>query len=136
VQSVISQVVVAVELLLGFLLMAGVAVLAAALLSSLDERRHEAIVLRTLGARQSFLSKSLFSEFMLLGLMAGLLASAGTEAVSWMISQQLFDLEAKFHPWLWLACPVLGMLVVTISGLWTTRKISRVAPAIALREST
>ena len=135
VEQLIAQVVLAVELLLGFLLLAGVAVLAAALLASLDERRHEAVVLRTLGASQVFLRRSLLAEFVILGVFAGLLAAIGTEAVSQLISQQLFDLAAKLHPWLWLVSPLFGAVIVTLSGLWMTRKVAKVAPAVALRET-
>ncbi len=136
VQQVIAQVVVAVELLLSFLLLSGVAVLIAALLASLDERRREAVVLRTLGASRGFLQRSLLAEFSLLGLLAGLLAAGGTEGVAALINDQVFDLPARFHPWLWLAAPLVGVLVVAFSGTLATRRIQHVSPAIALRETT
>jgi len=135
VQQVIAQVVVAVELLLSFLLLAGVAVLVAALLASLDERRREAVVVRTLGASRAFLRRSLLAEFLLLGLLAGLLSAFGTEAVAALINAQVFDLPASFHPWLWLLAPLVGMVVVAGSGTLATRRIQQVSPAIALRET-
>ncbi|MFZ5841976.1 MAG: ABC transporter permease [Pseudomonadota bacterium] len=135
VQKVIAQVVVAVELLLSFLLLSGVAVLIAALLASLDERRREAVVLRTLGASRGFLQRSLLAEFTLLGLLAGLLAAAGTEGVAALINGQVFDLEARFHPWLWYTAPLLGAVIVALSGLLSTRRIQQVSPAVALRET-
>lgn len=136
VQLVIAQVVVAVELLLSFLLLSGVAVLVAALLASLDERRREAVVLRTLGASRGFLQRSLLAEFLLLGLLAGLLAAAGTEGVAALINGQVFDLEARFHPWLWLSAPLIGAVIVAGSGTLATRRIQQVSPAVALRETT
>jgi putative ABC transport system permease protein len=135
VQQVIAQVVVAVELLLSFLLLSGVAVLVAALLASLDERRREAVVLRTLGASRGFLQRSLLAEFLLLGLLAGLLAAGGTEGVAALINDQVFDLPARFHPWLWLISPLVGMAVVAFSGTLATRRIQQVSPAVALRET-
>ena len=135
VQQVIAQVVVAVELLLSFLLLSGVAVLVAALLASLDERKREAVVLRTLGASRGFLQRSLLAEFLLLGLLAGLLAAGGTEGVAALVNMQVFDLEARFHPWLWLVAPVVGAIVVAFSGALATRRIQQVSPAVALRET-
>ncbi|NQD38778.1 FtsX-like permease family protein [Permianibacter sp. IMCC34836] len=135
VQQVIAQVVVAVELLLSFLLLSGVAVLIAALLASLDERRREAVVLRTLGASRAFLQRSLLAEFLLLGLLAGLLAAGGTEGVAALINDQVFDLSARFHPWLWWVSPLIGMVIVASAGTLATRRIQQVSPAIALRET-
>jgi putative ABC transport system permease protein len=133
VQAVLAQVAAAVELLLGFLLLAGVAVTVAALLSSLDERRREAVLLRTLGAQKSFLRSSMWSEFLVLGLLAGLLAAACTEATMALVSHRLFDLTPRLHPWVWWAVPVAGALVLSAAGWLTTRRIAQVTPMRALR---
>jgi putative ABC transport system permease protein len=64
----------AVQLVFGFAVLAGLAVLYAALQASADERRHELAVLRALGARRSQLASALLAEFAVLGALAGLLA--------------------------------------------------------------
>jgi putative ABC transport system permease protein len=133
VQAVLEQVAAAVELLLGFLLLAGVAVAIAALLSSLDERKREAVLLRTLGAQKSFLNVSLLSEFLLLGLLAGLLAAVCTEATMSLVSHRLFELPPRLHPWVWWAAPVAGASLLAAAGWFTTRRIARVTPMRALR---
>lgn len=133
IEAVVAQVVAAIELLLAFLLLSGVAVLVAALLASLDERRQEAVMLRTLGARQAFVRVSLWSEFLVLGALAGLLAAALTEAAMYQVAQEMFELEPKFHPWLWWLVPGAGALLVAGSGWAATRRITRVTPLQALR---
>src|SRR6185312_2021026 len=50
---------------------AGILVLAAALAASAAERRHEAALLRTLGARRAQLRVAAACEFAMLGLVAG-----------------------------------------------------------------
>ena len=133
IEAVIDQVIGAIQLLLGFLLAAGVAVVVATLLASLDARRQEAVLLRTLGARRAYLAKGLWSEFLALGLLAGLLASACAEIAMALISDRLFELPARLHPWLWFALPLAGALLIGLSGWLTTRHITRVPPMQSIR---
>jgi len=134
IEAVFAQIIGAIQLLLGFLLAAGMAVVIATLLASLDARRQEAILLRTLGAQRAYLAKGLWSEFLALGLLAGLLASACAEIAMALIAHRLFDLPVHLHPWLWLALPLAGALLVGTSGWLTTRHITRVPPMQSLRE--
>jgi putative ABC transport system permease protein len=134
IEAVFAQIIGAIQLLLGFLLAAGMAVVIATLLASLDARQQEAVLLRTLGAQRAYLAKSLWSEFLALGLLAGLLASACAEIAMALIAQRLFDLPLRLHPWLWLALPLAGALLVGMSGWLTTRHITRVPPMQSLRE--
>lgn len=133
IERVFAQIVAAIQLLLGFLLAAGMAVVVATLLASLDARQQEAVLLRTLGAQRAYLAKGLWSEFLALGLLAGLLATVCAEIAMALIADRLFDLPARLHPWLWLALPAAGALLVGLSGWLTTRHITRVPPMQSLR---
>ena len=133
IEAVFDQIIGAIQLLLGFLLAAGMAVVISTLLASLDARQQEAVLLRTLGAQRAYLAKSLWSEFLALGLLAGLLASACAEIAMALISDRLFELPARLHPWLWLALPLAGALLVGMSGWLTTRHITRVPPMQSIR---
>ncbi len=133
IEAVFDQIIGAIQLLLGFLLAAGMAVVIATLLASLDARQQEAVLLRTLGAQHAYLAKSLWSEFLALGLLAGLLASACAEIAMALISDRLFELPARLHPWLWLALPLAGALLIGMSGWLTTRHITRVPPMQSIR---
>ncbi|HEY9098315.1 MAG TPA: FtsX-like permease family protein [Thiobacillus sp.] len=133
IEAVFDQIIGAIQLLLGFLLAAGMAVVIATLLASLDARQQEAVLLRTLGAQRAYLAKGLWSEFLALGLLAGLLASACAEIAMALISDRLFELPARLHPWLWLALPLAGALLVGMSGWLTTRHITRVPPMQSIR---
>lgn len=133
IEAVFAQIIGAIQLLLGFLLAAGMAVVVATLLASLDARQQEAVLLRTLGAQRAYLAKSLWSEFIALGLLAGLLASACAEIAMALIAHRLFELPVQLHPWLWLALPTAGALLVGTSGWLTTRHITRVPPMQSIR---
>ncbi|MGA9163143.1 MAG: FtsX-like permease family protein, partial [Thiobacillus sp.] len=133
IEAVFAQIIGAIQLLLGFLLAAGMAVVIATLLASLDARQQEAVLLRTLGAQRAYLAKSLWSEFVALGCLAGLLASACAEIAMALIAHRLFELPVRLHPWLWLALPAAGALLVGLSGWLTTRHITRVPPMQSIR---
>ena len=133
IEAVFDQIIGAIQLLLGFLLAAGMAVVVATLLASLDARQQEAVLLRTLGAQRAYLAKGLWSEFLALGLLAGLLASACAEIAMALIADRLFELPVRLHPWLWLALPAAGALLVGASGWLTTRHITRVPPMQSIR---
>jgi len=133
IEAVFAQIIGAIQLLLGFLLAAGMAVVVATLLASLDARRQEAVLLRTLGAQRAYLARGLWSEFLALGLLAGLLASTCAEIAMALIGERLFDLPPQLHPWLWLALPLAGALLVGTSGWLTTRHITRVPPMQSIR---
>ena len=132
-EAVFNQILGAIQLLLGFLLAAGLAVVLATLLASLDARQQEAVLLRTLGAARAYLARGLWSEFIVLGLLAGLLASVCAEVAMAIIADRMFDLAPQFHPWLWGVLPVTGALLIGASGWLTTRHITRVPPMQSLR---
>jgi len=134
IEAVFDQIIGAIQLLLGFLLAAGMAVVIATLLASLDARQQEAVLLRTLGAQRAYLAKGLWSEFLALGGLAGLLASACAEIAMALIGDRLFELPIRLHPWLWIVLPLAGALLVGLSGWLTTRQITRVPPMQSIRE--
>ena len=132
-EAMFNQIISAIQLLLGFLLAAGLAVVIATLLSSLDARQQEAVLLRTLGAQRAYLRQSLSSEFIILGLLSGLLASICAEVAMAMIARRLFELPTQLHPWLWILLPVTGATIVGVTGWWLTRSITRIPPMQSIR---
>lgn len=132
-EAVFARIIATIQWLSGFLLAAGMAVVVATLLASLDARRHEAVLLRTLGAERAWLARGLLAEFAVLGALAGVLATACAELAMMLIAGRLFDLPGRLHPGLWLALPAAGALLVTASGWLTTRHITRVPPMHSIR---
>jgi putative ABC transport system permease protein len=132
-EAVFKQIISAIQLLLGFLLATGLAVVVATLLASLDARQQEAVLLRTLGAQRAYLTQSLSSEFIILGLLAGLLASLCAEVAMAVIAQRLFELPLKLHPGLWALLPVAGAAIIGTTGWLVTRHITRVPPMQSIR---
>jgi putative ABC transport system permease protein len=135
VREIVDQVGGAVRWVLGFSLLAGALVLAAALATSAAERRHEAALLRTLGARRGQLRLAAACEFALLGLIAGLTAAVGAAGAGWWLGRAVFRLD-DFVPPLWplVDAALLAALVVMLLGLAGTRRVTRTSPMRLLRE--
>jgi putative ABC transport system permease protein len=133
-QSILRQVTLAIELVLALALVAGFTVLFAAVRATLDQRLREDALLRAMGAGKRLLNASLWAEFLVLGALAGLLASAMSESLSWLVFSRIFDLVWHPHPLLWLITPVLSALVVGVCGYLNTRAVVRTSPVAMLRE--
>ncbi len=135
VREIVDRVGNAVRWILGFSLLAGALVLAAALAASAAERRHEAALLRTLGARRNQLRAAAACEFALLGLVAGLTAALGAAGAGLWLGHAVFHIDG-FVPPVWpLALSALGAaLVVMLLGLAGTRQVTRTSPMRLLRE--
>jgi putative ABC transport system permease protein len=134
VREIVDRVGGAVRWVLGFSLLAGALVLAAALAASAQERRHEAALLRTLGARRVQLRAAAACEFALLGLVAGLTAAMGAAGTGLWLGHAVFHIEGFVPP----LGPLIGAaaaaaFVVMLLGLLGTRKVLHTSPIELLR---
>lgn len=135
VQEIMDQVARAVEFVFLFTLLAGVAVLYAAVGATRDERVYEAAVLRTLGASARQLRAAQFAEFFAIGMFAGMLAAVGASVTAYVLSSQVFHLPFRFNPWLWVTGPLAGGAGVAAAGWLATRGGMRHPPLWAFRNA-
>jgi putative ABC transport system permease protein len=133
IRGIIEKASLAVQAVFIFTLAAGVAVLFAAVQSTIDERRFESALLRALGARKRTVFAGVMAEFAALGLAAGVLASAGASILAAIVAVQLFELPYEFNPLLWVAGIVAGVSVVCASGFIAARGAVNSPPVDVLR---
>lgn len=133
VRGIVQKASLAVQAVFVFTLAAGIAVLFAAVQSTIDERRFESAMLRALGARKRTVFAGVMAEFAALGAAAGVLASAGASILAAIVAIRLFELPYQFNPWLWIAGVGAGVLVVSISGYVAARSAVNAAPVDVLR---
>jgi putative ABC transport system permease protein len=124
----------AIELVLGLILISGGLVLLSSIQASMDERFKQHAILRTLGAGRRLVMGSLVVEFCVLGFFAGLLATIGAEITVYALETQIFELEYSVNPVLWLLGPVVGMVLIGTVGTLATLRVVRTPPTIVLRE--
>ncbi len=134
VQQMIRQVSQAIEFVFLFTMLAGFAVLYAAIASTQDERIYEAAIFRALGARREQLSRAWAAEFAILGGLSGLLASAGASALGYVIGEHVLHLDYTFNPWIWLIGTAAGVVGVLLAGLLGTRSALSSPPLLTLRK--
>jgi putative ABC transport system permease protein len=134
VRVLMDRVTLAVEFIFLFTLLAGLAVLYAAIQANQDERRYENAVLRTLGARKPVLLRGLFAEFFTLGALAGLLGGLAASALAWLLAERVFHFAYQFDPRIGLVGIAFGLAIVGIAGVLGTRGVLTQPPAITLRE--
>jgi putative ABC transport system permease protein len=133
VRGIIEKATMAVQAVFFFTLAAGIAVLFAAVQSTIDERRFESAMLRALGARKRIVFAGVMAEFAALGTAAGVLASAGASILAAVLAVQLFELPYSFNPLLWVVGVAAGLLVVCASGYFAARSAINSAPVDVLR---
>lgn len=133
VRGIIEKASLAVQAVFVFTLAAGIAVLFAAVQSTIDERRFESAMLRALGARKRIVFMGVMAEFAALGAAAGLLAAAGASALAAVVAVQLFNLPYSFNPLLWVSGVAAGIVVVCLSGWFAARSAISSAPVEVLR---
>jgi putative ABC transport system permease protein len=134
VRSIMERVSLAVEFIFLFTILAGLAVLYAAIQANQDERRFENAVLRTLGAKRKTLLLGLVAEFTTLGALSGLLAGLAATSLAWLLAENIFKFEYQFDISVALTGVISGTLIVVIAGILGTRSVLTHPPVKTLRE--
>lgn len=134
VRQIIDRVVLGVEYVFGFTLLAGLLVLYAAIQATRDERMYEGALLRTMGAGRRVLGGGLLAEFALVGALAGTLAAVAAGVIGLGLSEFLFGMSYRPDPWLWLIGAGFGTVGVAVAGYWATRGVLSRPPLEVLRQ--
>ena len=135
VREIIERVTSAVTWVLGFSLLAGLLVLLAALSATSEERRFEAALLRTLGARRGQLSAAVLGEFSLLGLLASGIAAFGAAAAGGALARNIFKIGYDVPALELTVAAAAATVVVALAGWLGTRRVSRAPPLLVLRKA-
>lgn len=135
IQSILGQVTVAVEFVLVFALLAGIAVLYAAVHSDLDERIFNSCILRTLGANKGIIRRNQGIEFVSLGLISGFLGAFASEILLWLLYSRIFDLAPRLNWEVCLITPLAASCLIGSFGLWVTRRTVSQSPLVLIREN-
>ena len=77
------------------------------------------------GAGKRLLRRTLWCEFALLGLVAGIAAAVGAEAALWLLQSRVFDFPWTPTPVLWWALPLASALLLSLCGGWLGVRLLR-----------
>ncbi len=134
VRKVLDKASLAVEVVLVFVILAGLAVLFATTRATLDEKLYESAILKTLGANKSFVRKTTLVEYWVLGILSGGLAAIASEGLAFVLYQFIFKMEPELHWWIWVGAPLAGLLMVVPAGAIGNRKVLSLPPVAVLNE--
>ncbi len=135
IQKIIQQVSDGVLLVLFLTLAGGCLVLFAAVISSVDNRKKEAGLLRALGSSRQLILGSILVEFAILGFLAGFIAIVGAEVLLFGLQTVVLDTPIQPHYLYWLISPVSGSLLLMLMGYFSCRRVVTTPPSIILREA-
>jgi putative ABC transport system permease protein len=133
VTAIIGQVTLAVETILGFVLLAGLMVTLAAIHSTMNERLREGALLRTLGAGRSTLNRNQWSDFAGMGAISGLVGVLGAELVNALLYHRVFELDYAPAWWAWIMIPLASALLIGMAGVLNSRRVLQRSPIESLR---
>ncbi|HYG54526.1 MAG TPA: FtsX-like permease family protein [Burkholderiales bacterium] len=134
-QGVIDQLVTAVQFVFLFALGAGLLVLYSALVATEDERRREAAVMRVYGASRAQVTGAQRTEFLTMGLLAGVLATLAAAAIGQLLARRIFELDLAPSLALWIVGPLAGVALLALNAWLSSRKVLQASPALTLRDS-
>lgn len=133
IQGVVQQITIVVRFLAAFSILAGAVILASSIASTQFRRVREVVVLKTLGAKRNHVAAVFSVEFIVLGLLAGLVGVIFANLLSRVL---LHRLDVAFHvEWLATAIALVGTAVLaTVTGWAASFRILGQKPLQVLRE--
>ena len=133
IQGVVRQITVVVRFLAAFSILSGAVILASSIAGTHFRRVREVVVLKTLGAKRNHIAAVFSVEFIVLGLLAGLVGVIFANLLSRVL---LHRLDVAFHvEWLATAVALVGTAVLaTVTGWVASFRILGQKPLQILRE--
>ena len=107
----VDNFVLAISFVGGFVILSGILILIGSVALTKSQRIYENAILKTLGAKRGSLAGILFTEYGLLGMVAGVIGCGFAVALSYAVSRYLLDIDWHFEP------------VVVVEGLVITTAI-------------
>jgi putative ABC transport system permease protein len=116
VNRLVNNFVIAISFVGSFVLLSGILILIGSVALTKSQRIYENAILKTLGARRRTLGVILLTEYGLLGLLAGLIATGFAIGLSFAVSKYLMNIDWVFDVWLTAGGIFVTMLIVTFVG--------------------
>ncbi len=110
VNKLVNNFVIAISFVGSFVLLTGILILIGSVALTKSQRIYENAVLKTLGAKRRTLAAIIVAEYGLLGLLAGLIASAFSMLLSFLVSVYLMNINWELD----LTVPGVGIVATTM----------------------
>ncbi|MDO6543500.1 ABC transporter permease [Photobacterium sanguinicancri] len=112
IQLMLQQVSLSLSVLAALGVVSGLLLVLTLLRLGLSQRQQEMKLYRTLGASRQRISATVWSEYGMMALIAGVMATLGAESMVAALVYFGFELTPQWHPLLWLGLPVIAVGLV------------------------
>lgn len=133
-QGLISKMSYAIEFVFAFSLLAGLAVLYAALMATREERVRESTLMRVLGASRKQVVLAMLVEFLCVGLLASVVAMLFTNIAAYYLATLVLHIDYQFNVWLSVQGLLAAILLVPFAA-WLVARHQFNQPPRALLQS-
>ncbi|MBP2699684.1 ABC transporter permease [Photobacterium lucens] len=123
IQGLLTQVSWSLTVLAGLGVLSGLLLIMTLLRLSISERQTEIQLYRTLGASRKRIATTLWFEYGIIALLAGIIAAIGAEFVVGLLVVKGFELPFTLHPLMWLGLPVLAIGLVYLVSRSQIKKL-------------
>ena len=123
IQGLLTQVSWSLTVLAGLGVVSGLLLIMTLLRLSISERQMEIQLYRTLGASRKRIAATLWFEYGIIALLAGVIAAIGAEFVVGLLVVKGFELPFSLHPLMWLGLPVLAIALVYLVSRTQIKKL-------------
>ncbi|WP_305838930.1 ABC transporter permease [Photobacterium leiognathi] len=123
IQGLLTQVSWSLTVLAGLGVLSGLLLIMTLLRLSISERQTEIQLYRTLGASLKRIAATLWFEYGIIALLAGIIAAIGAEFVVGLLVVKGFELPFTLHPLMWIGLPVLAIGLVYLVSRSQIKKL-------------
>ena len=133
IRRILSFVTLAISIVGGIALASGVLILIGSVAMTRYQRLYETAILKTLGATSRTIVLMLLFEYGTLGILAGLIGSAGAVALTWGLTRFLLEISWNPAPLVNVGGLVITAFVVAVVGVAASLDVLRKKPLGTLR---
>ncbi|MEC6897807.1 ABC transporter permease [Photobacterium piscicola] len=123
IQGLLAQVSWSLTVLAGLGVVSGLLLIMTLLRLSISERQTEIQLYRTLGASRKRIAATLWFEYGIIAVLAGMIAAIGAEFVVGLLVVKGFELPFSLHPLMWLGLPLLAIALVYLVSWSQIKKL-------------
>lgn len=134
VQDVVDQISLVIRFISAFAILAGAIILASSIAGTRFRRVREVVILKTLGATRNRIAEIFSVEFLVLGLVAGLMGSLLATGFANILLRRLLDAPVRFDWQPNAICVALTALVANVAGWLASFRILGQKPLEILRQ--
>jgi putative ABC transport system permease protein len=134
IQEIIDRIGLVIQFMAAFCVAVGLVIMLGTISTTKYERIRESVLFKTLGATRQTVARVLACEYLLLGLLAGLVGATAAGGLSWGLVTYVFGGQWQLLPAPYLVAWGATALLITATGLASSLDVLMKKPLQVMRE--